>query len=295
MNGNGTAASARVPAPPGSLRVDRLLGHRLSPFPAGPFLLACAGVHGDEPAGVRAVQGVLATLHGNGRACPFELLGVAGNLAALAARRRALDYDLNRAWTPELVARLRAGHGAGAEAAEQRALLSIFDDVEARAGRRLLVVDLHTTSAASPPFVLCRREDLWLAARFGLPLVLGLERWIGGTVLHHFTARGHPCAVIEAGQHDDPRSVETLERSLRRLLALDPAPPPPLVLEIFLSHPLAPTATFRLRPGLGGFRWVSRGELLGWEDDRPVFAPAAGTLVMPLARAHGEHAFFLAR
>jgi succinylglutamate desuccinylase len=277
------------------VRVDRLLGHRFSPSPPGPFLLACAGVHGDEPAGLRAVQGVLATLHGNGRACPFELLGVAGNLAALEARRRALDYDLNRAWTPAILAQLRAGHGFGREAAEQRALLEIFDDVEARAAGRLLVVDLHTTSAASPPFVLCRRDEAWLGARLGLPLVVGLERWIDGTVLHHFTARGHPCIVVEAGQHDDPRSVATLERSLRRLIALEPAPPPPLVLEVFCAHALAPDATFELRPGLDGFRRVSRGELLGFENGRPVFAPAAGALVMPLARAHGEHAFFLAR
>jgi hypothetical protein len=143
--------------------------------------------------------------------------------------------------------------------------------------------------------VLCLREHAWLGARLGLPLVTGLEQWIDGTLLHHFTARGHPCVVVEAGQHDDPRSVAILEESLRRLLALEPAPPAPRLLEIFHGHALAPDATFRLRSGLDGFRRVSRGELLGFENDRPVFAPAAGALVMPLARSHGEHAFFLAR
>lgn len=273
---------------------ERFLGHRPASTSA-PFLLACAGVHGDEHAGVHAVQHVLDDVDRNGHDPHAEFLGVAGNLAALAARQRWLDFDLNRVWTHVEVERLRAGRAAGAEAQEQWALLEIFEQAREHAGTRLHVVDLHTTSAPSPAFALTTRRDLAFASLFGLPIVLGLEQWIHGTVLHYFVERDHPCVVIEAGQHTDPRSVDVHRSTLQRALGLQAMAPPPFILEAFHAEPLDPGARFELRADLRGFEAVESGETIGWADGEPLTAPAAGTLVMPLAKPHGDHAFFLAR
>ncbi|MGH9464693.1 MAG: hypothetical protein ACRD0X_03540, partial [Thermoanaerobaculia bacterium] len=61
----------------------------------GPTLLVVAGVHGNEPAGIVATERVFARL-ALGPALQGRLLGLAGNLGALAAGRRYLLEDLNR-------------------------------------------------------------------------------------------------------------------------------------------------------------------------------------------------------
>ncbi|MBZ0151887.1 MAG: succinylglutamate desuccinylase/aspartoacylase family protein, partial [Planctomycetes bacterium] len=91
----------------------------------GPTLLVLAGVHGNEPAGVAAVQRVLDTLQQRELAVRGRLVAFAGNLRALAEGRRFVDRDLNRGWSrgavQELAARRRAA--GAAEDHEQRELL----------------------------------------------------------------------------------------------------------------------------------------------------------------------------
>jgi succinylglutamate desuccinylase len=49
------------------------------------------------------------------------------------------------------------------------------------------------------------------ALSFPVPLVLGLEEELQGTMVFHWTAQGITCVAFEGGQHDDPRSVDRSE------------------------------------------------------------------------------------
>src|SRR5438067_792725 len=67
----------------------------------GPTLVAIAGIHGNEPAGIEAARRIFARL---GPAdVRGELVVFAGNLAGLQAGVRYQAKDLNRLWTEERV------------------------------------------------------------------------------------------------------------------------------------------------------------------------------------------------
>src|SRR6185295_5769297 len=88
----------------------RVLGRRRGEAP-GPTLIAVGGVHGNEPAGVRAARRALARLESAGVRIDGELLALGGNLRALRQNRRYLVRDLNRQWTAENLRRVGGAAG----------------------------------------------------------------------------------------------------------------------------------------------------------------------------------------
>jgi len=297
------------------LRTDRRLGRYAGK--QGPTLLVVGGIHGNEPAGVLAAQDVLAQLEEGGIEVAGSLAAVAGNVGALAAARRYLVRDLNRCWLPEDIARL-ATHPASdddPEYAEMRALAAVIDE-EAAQAERLVILDLHTTSGDSPPFSLMSDtlRNRRLARALPVPVILGLEENVDGTLLEYATELGHTVIVVESGRHDDPAAVE-LHKAVIWLAAaaaeLLPATAPqvvdararlravtrglPRVAEVRYRHEVAPGSAFAMNPGYRGFQDVERGELLGHDRAGPIPAPAAGRILMPLYQDQGDDGFFLVR
>jgi succinylglutamate desuccinylase len=187
----------------------------------GPSIVCVAGVHGNEPAGVRACERVLERLRReepNGFRGRF--VAMIGNVEALNASEvgvRYIDKDLNRAFPR----RGKGPHEATTEAGERDELMSLFYKERSIAGGKLVVVDLHTVSSPCPAFVfvedsLPARE---LARSLGLPLVLGMEEEINGLMVDWTTHTLNALSMlVEAGTHSDPSSVDTHEAALWRLL-----------------------------------------------------------------------------
>jgi len=296
----------------------RILGRYDTGRP-GLALVVVVGIHGNEPAGVTAIGRVLDTLARRGVPVRGSVVAVLGNRAALAARRRFLHQDLNRMWTREAVAQVRAtGASAdGGERGEQRELLATLDQLLAPPRSDVVVVDLHSTSAPGPPFA-CFSDTLSsraVARATELPLILGLEEAIGGTLLDYLEDLARPAVLVEGGQHDDPTSVLHLEGTVWRILVrtglLDAAAVPdfpehearlaaavrglPRVVEVVYRHAIADADRFRMRPGLGSFRAVRRGDVLADDRRGPVAAPVSGLLLMPLYQEQGNDGFFLGR
>ncbi len=296
----------------------RILG-RYDTGEPGPAIVVVVGIHGNEPAGVTAVGRVLHALTERGVPVRGSVVAVLGNRAALAARRRFVQQDLNRMWTRETVAQLRVTDTAcdGGEAGEQRELLATFDHLLAPPRSDVVVVDLHSTSAPSPPFA-CFSDTLAsraVARATALPLILGLEEAIRGTLLDYLEDLARPAVLVEGGQHDDPASVRHLEATLWRILVhtglLEAAAVPdfpehearlsaavralPRVVEVVYRHAIADTDAFRMRPGFGSFRRVRRGDVLADDRRGPVAAPVDGLLLMPLYQDQGNDGFFIGR
>ncbi|MFG0256787.1 MAG: succinylglutamate desuccinylase/aspartoacylase family protein [Phycisphaerales bacterium JB043] len=187
----------------------------------GISIVCVAGVHGNEPAGIRACERVLDRLERE-RPDAFagRLVAVVGNLEAVHAPDgpvRYIDTDLNRAFPR----RGKQGRDENVESRERDHLMNLFYKERSIADGRLVVVDLHTVSSPSPPFVFV--EDSLparkLARRLGLPLVLGMEEEIHGLLVDWTThALDAVSMLIEAGVHDDPSSVDTHEAALWMLL-----------------------------------------------------------------------------
>ena len=308
-----------------SLRVERELGRRAGVESGkGTLLVVTAGVHGNEPAGVQALERVFATLEARGPRVKGELVGLSGNRAALTQRTRFHHTDLNRLWSADDVAQLRERDPAldHADQREQRELLGALETLLATPRERVALLDLHSTSGGGPPFLVMgdTLQNRELAFALGVPVLLGLEENIGGTLIEHVGALGHVAVVLEAGQNEDPGTIDRHESAVwLALVALglvarsdvpdldfhvarlrEPAADLPPVVEVLHRHDIAPEdeQRFRMVPGLESFQSIERGRLLahvGTGSDGQVLAPFAGVLLMPRYQQKGLDGFFLGR
>lgn len=299
-------------------RFERILGD-IPGEAAGPTVVFVAGLHGNEPAGALASERLVAALRQHGAALRGRAVFVSGNRQALAAGLRFVRRDLNRGWVEPQLARLCAlpERALGDEDQEQRELCETLYRLERERRGRMIVVDLHTGSAPSPPFVsfgdtlLNRRLALSLPA----PCILGLEEVVEGALMSYWTDRGHASLAIEAGQHRDPESVERLVAAIWLLLVaagcLRPRDVPelarhrerlsrasagcPAVVEVRHRHVVAAGQQFVMGPGFRSFSPVQRGQLLARDEQGDVLAPEAGFVLMPRYQSQGEDGFFIVR
>jgi predicted deacylase len=303
------------------LRVERVLG-TYDTGHAGPTIVVTAGIHGNEPAGVHALRRVFRELEARRPPGRGRLVGLAGNRAALARDTRYVSRDLNRGWTPERVAALLAGAGdatpgAVSEDVEQHELLRQLLEVLATSSEPVTFLDLHSTSAGGAPF--CVISDTLrnrrLAFALPVPVILGLEEALEGTLTTWLDDLGHVAVAFEGGQNADPRTVERHEAALwltlvtSGFLQADAAPELPAlrerlraaaggiprILDVRHREAVAPEDDFSMRPGYVSFQPVRRGEPLAANRRGPILAPFDGLLLMPLYQKQGADGFFLAR
>jgi succinylglutamate desuccinylase len=251
---------------------------------------------------------------------PFEgeFVAIAGNRQALRAGRRFLVRDLNRGWTPRGIRRVDGlDEHRSAEDREQGEMILALREVLADDHPDTRVVDLHTTSAESAPFVtlgdtLRNRE---FARRIGLPLVLGIEEQIDGALLEVIMERGPVTLGIEAGQHDDPASVDHHERvvwmalvagghvrqsdvpNLREMRAAlrEAWRGLPEVFEVRFRKAVSPDDGFVMRPGYANFERIREGEEVARDRRGPVLFPEDGRIFLPLYQEQGDDGFFVVR
>ena len=67
------------------------------------LLVLLGAVHGNELAGIHAIQNVLDSIEKEGLKINGKIVGIAGNLQAIEAKKRFQSYDLNRAWTTDQI------------------------------------------------------------------------------------------------------------------------------------------------------------------------------------------------
>jgi len=301
----------------GGLVVPRLLG-RVGDPRSGPTLVCVGGLHGNEPAGVLALQRIFAKLGDEPEGFRGQLVGLAGNRRALAKRARYLEHDLNRHWLPERVERLRrAEEPLEAEDLELVELDRTLDEIFAEAEGGVVCLDLHTFSGPGHCFVtlddaLVNRE---FALRFPAPLVLGLEEELAGTLSNHFTAQGIVNIGFESGQHDEPAAVDRAEEAIWIALevvgVVAPGSRPevgvaharldadadgyPDVVEVRYRHEIKPEDEFLMEPGFRGLEPIKAGQVLAEDRRGEVRSPTGGLLLMPLYQKQGADGFFVTR
>ncbi|MCA9728930.1 MAG: succinylglutamate desuccinylase/aspartoacylase family protein [Candidatus Eisenbacteria bacterium] len=296
--------------------VPRLVGRYASG--SGAKLVVLGGIHGNEPAGLRAGERVLRRLQELAPPFAGEIVVIAGNTRALAADRRFLSKDLNRQFTPERVAAIRSSaesERADPEDAEMFELLQVLDAELGAAGGAAYYLDLHTTSAEGIPFVLFgdTLRNRAFADHVPLPIILGLEEQLDGTLLEHVNRQGYVTLGCEGGQHSSPAAVENHAsliwlalyhagilgtelpevREARVRLRRARGSRPHLV-EVRYRHSIGPRDGFRMEPGFSSFDRVAPGRLLARDVRGEVRARWAGWVLMPLYQGLGEDGFFLA-
>src|SRR5262249_4741782 len=148
-----------------------------------------------------------------------------------------------------------------------------------------------------------------------IPVILGLEEQIDGSLLEFINNLGHVTLGVEAGRHDLPSSIDRHEAVLWLALltagALDPRDVPeaehcrelladaskslPHITEVRLRHAIRETDGFRMNPGYRNFQPIRKGDVLAHDRKGPVRAKESGMILLPLYQVLGDDGFFLGR
>lgn len=282
----------------------------------GPLVVFIAGLHGNEPYGVAALERLFHALESETPPCRGEVLGLAGNITALNSGLRYLVSDLNRSWTRRRIAAIRTRQRDD----EEREQLELLETIEqALRGREseAIVLDLHTTSSDSVPFFTLgdTLRNRKFARKLELPLVLGIEEQIHGALLEYLNARGPITVGVEGGRHDDPASIDFHEHVLWIALVeagcIEPDNVPryserraalagargslPPVFEVRARRAVKPEDGFVMRPGFQNFEVIHEGQPLADDVDGVVVAPENGRIFLPLYQDLGDDGFFVVR
>ncbi len=278
-----------------------------------PVVMVIGGIHGNEPAGVEAIERVIRRIREEKIQINGRFIALRGNLKALQERKRFIHIDLNRLWTE---AHLQCHE---CEEAEFEELEALYGEIRRAANglRQAFLLDLHTTSASSSPFFILGDtiRNRRLTARIPVPKVLGIEEQIEGTLSTFLNEKGLVAINFEAGSHEDPGSVDRHEAAIwlalthaglvkrdaiagyqhMRAILHASSKGLPRVFESIYRYGIAEGERFKMQAGYYNFKPVHKGEMLASSNGKPVYSPMAGRIFMPLYQEQGDDGFFIIR
>lgn len=297
---------------------------------AGPLFICLGAMHGNEPAGVKAIEMVLKMLEVEPiRNADFVyrgvMVGLVGNRKAYGAGKRFIDKDLNRSFDIERLHALKQEQDKDNNSldSEDEEFLELDAEIRHYVDKynpnKIVVLDLHTTSSHGGIFTICReiKEDIDIAAALHAPIVLGLLAGLKGTTLHYFTTENLGIKTIpitfESGQHVEGLSVNravagmincmkaigavdahVVENHHEKIL-IDYSKNLPRVTEMVLRHGITDEDQFVMNPGYTNFQVVKAGEVVAKDRRGPITISEDGHILMPLYQKQGEDGYFLVK
>jgi len=255
------------------------------PLP-GPRIAVIAGVHGDEPVGVKALEKILPNLvleRGT-------LVAVIANPKALVANKRFLEANLNRSLIPNPPENTLEGKIAPI-------LMQILDTVVA-------ALDIHAGMGGEPPFVICEENSFPIAER--MPVSIVSTGWVTaepGSTDEYMFRQGKPALCIECGNKWDfeamtPVAETAIWQFLNYFQMIKPISPTTEHQRFIGVHysVFKKTADFSFTRKYKGFDVLQPGELIATDGIERYVAPAyPSCIIFPWAEAPvGTEAFIIA-
>lgn len=246
----------------------------------GPCLGITACTHGDEPAGLAALDYVRGLELKRGRVYLIivNLKGAeAYKKAQNAAERRAARFiDINFNRLPENALELEDDRY---EIQRLKELMPVFETFD-------YALDIHSTTQESKPMIVRGREfDPDLVRGFPIKTMISCidEKQIGlPGFAFHGGDRKVPSFEIECGSHEDPASeklaIECSKELLINLGMIDgtPATAPQMNDYEIGDIVVFPNKTYRLEKIFRNFEKIQKGQKLADGDQGPIFAPFDG-------------------
>lgn len=288
----------------------------------GPVLIIFAGIHGNETAGVHAVDHVAGTLLNENESLNGHLYAISGNMKALELGVRYVDTDLNRIWENGFENQWPGSQHTNIHSVEYKESLEIKHAVEwildkhKKDASRFIFVDLHTTSSESCAFILINDTlaNRKLARKFPVPQILGFEENIRGTLLSYINNLGHLSIGFEAGAHTNEASIYrscaflwlTMHwlnihkltndgvRKYEHELDIHPDLPDSYY-EVKYHKIVDDPEKFEMIRGFKNFDKVEKGTPLAKENGEWIEAPVWGRIFMPLYQKKGRDGFLIIR
>lgn len=259
---------------------------RIASNQPGPTVTIIAGIHGDEPVGVLALNEVLPTLSLK----KGTVLGIIANPPALKHKVRFIDQNLNRSLVPGQSSQTTEGRLAAA-------LMPLLDKVDA-------CLDIHAGMGGEPPFVICEPLSFEIAKRLPVSLVsTGWTEAEPGSTDEYLYRQGKPALCIECGDKWDaetmkPLAIETIRQFLASFGMLEWPPLPARKQQLVaVRYPvIKQSQDFRFARAFKGFGPLVPGELIASEEGREYRAPDyPSCIIFPWPEAPiGTEAFLIA-
>lgn len=302
------------------IEVDRFIGKAGGNRP-GPTVIFFGGIHGNEPAGVFALERLFKLLEPYEDKIKGSVYGIAGNLRALKRRERYDSRDLNRLWTAERMEIIENNSSEklekGYDTDEQLELYDIISEIVAKESGPFYFLDLHTTSSETMPFLTVNDTLLnrKFSIQFPVPIILGIEEYLDGPLLSYINYKGFIAVGFESGQHDDMASIENHlafaycalgitgcvaeeylaeYKHFHSILAKSTIETRD-IFEIVYRHEIQPKEIFKMEAGFLNFGKISKNQLLAKSDGQEVKADRNGRIFMPLYQSAGNDGYFIVR
>ncbi|WP_190811054.1 succinylglutamate desuccinylase/aspartoacylase family protein [Flagellimonas sp. S3867] len=296
--------------------VKRIIGH-LQGKNKGPTVVFFAGIHGNEQAGVLALNRVFQNLEQHKSGINGEIYAIAGNLQALDKKVRFQTEDLNRIWIPDRIQTILSKNGECSE--EEIELLHLHEllfNILKKGKPPFYFIDLHTTSSDTMPFVVLNDSLLnrKFASNYTLPIILGIEEYLKGALLSFINDMGYVSLGYESGQHDDPKAVVNCEEFIRYTLKIadsvgfDQGKKTFLENEIFTQHKSLPIFyeiyyqyrieskhDFKMLPGFVNFQQIAKGIAIAHCNGTVMQTDRKRQIFMPLYQDQGSEGFYFIR
>ncbi len=300
---------------------ERVIGYMQGKKP-GPTIIALAGVHGNEPTGIAAIEHVLEHLEGAESHFCGTLIGLKGNLPALETGVRYIDEDMNRIWFTSILDKVRRtprNELKTTERKETKDLLEILDPIILPEEKPAPVIfaDFHTFSSENALFVISSsaNKNVELLSELEVPLIFGIEKALHGTALKYVQNAGNIGFAFEAGMHFSESAEFNATAGLYSLLVASGCLESKLIddyskydaflkeqtralpeqVEFVYKHIIEDEDEFEMRPGFKNFDCVEKGDWLANDCHGKIEAQANGYILMPLYQKQGSDGFFIVK
>jgi hypothetical protein len=300
-----------------TLDIDRYLG-KLKGGQPGPCLVFFAGIHGNEPSGIFALNQVFEELQKSGYPFKGTIIGLAGNLWALERGERYQYKDLNRLWNRAHIYQLEANtfQPKNEDEKQMLAIQHIIRTIRQEESGPFYFFDLHTTSGDTIPFITVNDSLLnrKFTNQYPIPTILGIEEYLEGPLLSYLNQLGYVSFGFEAGQHDSLDSIQNhlafiwmslgFAGSLNKQLPViqkhlngwkNSYSDKHRFYEIFERYQIKDQENFKMEPGFENFQLIESGQLLAKSDKQPILARINSRIFMPLYQSQGNDGYFLIR
>ncbi len=285
----------------------------------GPTVIAVAGIHGNEPTGVEAIQDVIGQLDPLKEFIHGRFIGLRGNNTALEQNVRFIDEDMNRLWVTSILDKIRRtpfDELSSVERAELKELLCILDPI-IYSDEEVVYIDLHTFSGTGCMFAITPKESrhIELLSQLKIPLVFGIEHTLIGTSMEYVEDAGHVGFAFESGTHGTVMAENNAVAGLMTLMVnvglipankleqfstyyaylMEKVEGFPHKIDFVYKHVIEDGDEFVMNPGFSNFDPIEKGDWLATDKHGKIEAQTDGYILMPLYQKQGYDGFFIVR
>lgn len=300
-----------------TIEIDRIIG-KINGSQPGPTIIFTAGIHGNEPSGIFALNDVISEIVEKNIPIKGNIYAISGNLAALEEGTRYIKQDLNRMWTSERMELLTSGNieKNDEETIQQLNVFNVINKILTTEEGPFYFMDLHTTSSETTPFLTVNDSIInrKFTEQYPVPLILGIEEYLDGPLLSYINELGYVAFGFEGGQHDSLSSIENHKAFIYQSLVFtenlekteidfqhyyDTLAKTSVdtrdIYEIYYHYRIKEDETFEMKPGFLNFQKINKGQELANSNGEVIFAKKQGRILMPQYQSQGDDGYFSIR